>query len=104
MLTQELLGILPSLTNPLARIAEPRACFLDHTGLNAEIEQFAGAADTLAVYNIEFDLAERGRHLVLDHFDPGLIANNLLAFLDLTGASDFQPNRRIKLQSVTAGR
>src|SRR5882757_4296038 len=104
MIAQELLGILAALTDPLARVAEPGARLLDDAGLDAEVDQFADTADPLAIHDVEFDLAERRRHLVLHHLDPRRVADDLVALLDLTGAADLQPDRGIEFQRITAGR
>src|ERR1700716_3341953 len=83
MIAQELLGILAALTDPLARVAEPGARLLDHAGLDAEVDQFADTTDPLAIHDVEFDLAERRRHLVLHHLDARRVADDLVALLDL---------------------
>src|ERR1700733_5432770 len=64
---QELLGVLAPLPEALAFMAEPRARLLDHAGLDAEIDQFADLGDALAIHDVELDLLEGRRDLVLDH-------------------------------------
>src|SRR5690348_17262396 len=103
MIPQELLGVLPPLPDPLAVVAEPRSGFLHHARLHAEIDQLADLADTLAVYDVELDLAEWRGQLVLHHFYARLVADHLLALLDLADAPDLQPQRGIEFQRVAAG-
>jgi hypothetical protein len=59
-------------------------------GLDAEIDQFAGLGDALAIHDVELDLLEGRRHLVLDHLDPGLVADHLVAVLDRADAADVE--------------
>src|ERR1700694_2628554 len=84
---EERLGVLTALAEPLAVIGEPGAGFLDNAGLDAEIENFAHLGDALAIHDVEFDLLERRRQLVLHHLDPGLVADPLVGPLDGAGAA-----------------
>src|SRR3546814_5656081 len=59
-------------------IAEPGARFLDQPGLDAEVEDLADLRNALAVHDVEFDLLERRRDLVLDHLDPRRVADDLV--------------------------
>jgi hypothetical protein len=61
------------------------------------------AGDALAVEDLELGLLERRRDLVLDHLDPGLVADDLLAFLDRADAADVQAHRGVELERVAAG-
>ena len=70
-LLQEHLGVLPSLADPLVAVGIPGAGFLDHAGLDAKVQDLAGLGNPLAVHDVEFDLLERRRDLVLHHLDPG---------------------------------
>src|SRR5262245_22150758 len=70
---EEAFGVLAALADALGVIGEPRARLLDHAGLDAEIENLAALGDALAVHDVEFDLLERRRQLVLDHLDAGLV-------------------------------
>src|SRR6185437_1961268 len=72
---QILLGVFAALADALAVIGEPRAGFLDHAGLDAEIEQFAALRNAFAIHDVELDHLERRRHLVLHHLHPGLVAD-----------------------------
>src|SRR5690606_18766244 len=82
ILLEELLGILAALPDALAAIGEPRPCLLHDPGLHAEINQFACLGDTLAIHDVEFDLLEGRRDLVLHHLHAGLVAHHFLALLD----------------------
>src|SRR3546814_20077636 len=44
------------------------------------------------------------RDLVLDHFDAGGVADDLVAVLDLAGAADVEADRGIEFQRVAARR
>src|SRR4051812_22503228 len=102
VIPQELLGVLPALADALAVIAEPGARLLDDTGLHAEIEQLADLADALAIHDVELDLAERRRELVLRHLHPGLVADGLVAVLDAADPPDLHADRGVELQRVAA--
>src|SRR3546814_9172027 len=75
---EEGLGILAALADADRVIAEPGARFLDQPGLDAEIEDLADLGNALPVHHVEFDLLERRRDLVLDHFDAGGVADDLV--------------------------
>src|SRR5882757_3997704 len=62
---EERFRVLATLPEPLAVVREPGAGLLDDAGLDAEVEDFAHLGDTLAVHDVEFDLLERRRQLVL---------------------------------------
>src|SRR5262249_5607491 len=82
---------------------EPGAGLFPHGGFDAEIDQFAGLGDALAVHDVEFDLLERRRELVLDHFDAGLIADYFVAFLDRTDAADVEAHGSVEFERMAAG-
>ena len=44
-----------------------------------------------------------GRHLVLDHFDAGLVADDFFAGLDGADAADVEAHRGVELERVAAG-
>src|SRR5262245_6701914 len=99
-----LLGILAALANANRVIAEPGTRLLDQAGLDAEVEHFAYLAAALAIHDVEFDLLEWRSDLVLDHFHPGGVADDVVAVLDLAGAANVEPDRRIEFQGIAAGR
>ncbi len=77
---------------------------------DAEIDHVARARDALAVEDVELDLAERRRHLVLDHLHARAVADDgrVLAagdrgFLDGADAADVEPHARVELERVAAG-
>jgi len=59
--------------------------------------------DTEPVQNLELYRLEWRRDLVFDDLDPGLVANDFVALLYRTDATDIQPDRRVKFQRVAAG-
>src|ERR1700694_671450 len=100
---EERLRVLAALAEPLAVIGEPGAGFLDDAGLDAEIENFSHLGDALAVHDVEFDLLERRRQLVLHHLDAGLVADHLVALLDGADAADVEADGGVEFQRVAAG-
>ena len=104
IVAQEQLGILAALAEPLGIVGEPGARLLDDAGLDAEIDQFAGLRHALAIHDVELDLLEGRRQLVLDHLDAGLVADHLVAVLDRADAADVEAHRGIEFQRVAAGR
>ena len=98
------LGVLAALADADRVIAEPGAGLLDDAGLDAEVEDFADLGHAFAVHDVEFDLLERRRDLVLDDLHAGRIADDIVAILDLAGAADVETDRSIELQRVAACR
>src|SRR6202451_609403 len=96
-------GVLAALADALAVIGEPGAGFLHDAGLDAEIDQFAVLGDAFAIHDVELDLLERRRQLVLDHFYAGLVADHLVAFLDGADAADIEVDGSIEFERVAAG-
>src|SRR5262245_64530516 len=103
MLFQEGLGVFAALADPLTVIGKPGAGFFDNAGLDAEIHQLADLGDALAIHNVEFHLLERRGHLVLDDFDTRLVADDLLAILDLANAADIEAHGGVELERIAAG-
>src|SRR5690606_40763697 len=56
----------------------------------------------LAVHDVELGLLEWRSDLVLDHFDAGFVADDLVAFFDGADAADVEPHRRVELERVAA--
>src|SRR4051794_767358 len=100
---QERLRVLAALAEPLAVIGEPGTGFFHNAGLDAEIEDFAHLGDALAIHDVELDLLERRRQLVLHHFYAGLIAHYFVTLLDRADAADVQSYRGVEFQGVAAG-
>src|SRR6202035_3554191 len=86
-----------------AVIGEPGAGFFHDAGLDAEIDQFAVLGHAFAVHDVEFDLLERRRQLVLDHFYAGLVADHLVALLDGADAADVEADRGVEFERVPPG-
>src|SRR5690606_40927584 len=95
--------VLLALADAFAVAAVPGTGLFDQLGVHAHVDQFALAADAFAVEDLGDDLLERRCHLVLDHLDLGLVADDLVALLDRADAADVQAHRRIELQRVAAG-
>src|SRR5204862_3892485 len=98
------LGVLPALADALAVVGEPGARFLHHPGLDAEVDQLAVFRYAFAVHDVELDLLERRRELVLDHLDAGLVADHLVAILDRADAADVEAYRGVEFERMAAGR
>src|SRR5581483_612569 len=98
------LGILAALADALAVEGEPGAGLLDDPGLDPEIDEFAGLGDALAIHDVELDLLEGRRHLVLDHLYPRLVADHLLALLDGADAADVEADGSVEFERVAAAR
>src|SRR5690606_6688168 len=85
IILEVLLGVFTPLTDADAVVGEPAARLLDHSCLDAEIEDFADLRDAFAVHDIELDLLERRRDLVLHHLHARGVANAPRAALRLPG-------------------
>src|SRR6187399_2560069 len=100
MVAQELLGVLAALTDALASKTEPGPRLLHCPALRPQIDDVAFAADALAVENVELDLPEGRRHLVLHHFDARPVADDLVAVLERPDPANVHADARVKLQRV----
>src|SRR5438034_2219314 len=78
---EERLGVLAALADALAVIGEPGARLLDDARLHAEVDQLAALRHAFAVHDVELDLLERRRELVLDDLDAGLVGDHLVPLL-----------------------
>src|SRR6202044_1165127 len=97
---QEGFGVFPALAQPYAVERKPRARLLHPAGLDAEVDQFANLGNAFAIHDIELNLLERGRDLILDHLDPCLVADHLLALLDRADATNVEADGSGKLEGV----
>ena len=70
--------------------------------LHAEVDEFALARDAKAVENLELGHLERWRNLVFHDLHTGLVADDLVAFLDRADTADVEANRRVELERVAA--
>src|SRR5918994_875652 len=98
VILQGLLRVLAPLTEPLARVGEPRARLLDDAVRHREVEHVALARDALAVHDVELALAEGRRALVLDDLDLGPVADHSVAVLDRADAADVEAQRGVELE------
>src|SRR6185369_14028682 len=98
VIDEELLGVVAALADALALVAEPGARFLDGAALAAEVDEVALVADALAVEDVELDLAERRRHLVLHHLHARAVTHHLLAVLERADATDVHADAGVELE------
>src|SRR3984957_16042644 len=99
---QERLGVFPALPKPYAVERKPSARLFNQAGLDAKVDQFADLGHAFSIHDVELNLLERRRDLVLDHLDPSLVADHLLALLDRTDAANVQADGRVKLERIAA--
>src|SRR5690606_33861217 len=104
IVAQKLLGVLSALPEALGVIGEPGAGLLHHTGLHTQVDELARLRHAFAIHDVELDLLERRRQLVLDHLNPRLVADGLLAILHRTDAADVEAHGGIELERVAARR
>src|SRR5262249_54275406 len=71
VLLQPLLGVLPSLPDPLVLERVPGPRLLDEALIDRSVEDGAGLGDPFAVEDVELGLTERRRQLVLDDLHLG---------------------------------
>ncbi len=103
MILEERLGVLAALADAHRIMAEPTAGLLDNACLDAEIENLADLRNALAIHDVEFDLLERRRDLVLDDLHARGVADDIVAVLDLAGAADVETHRGVEFQRIAAG-
>src|SRR5690348_157131 len=103
ILLEEIAGVFAALADALARVAVPRAGFLNDVVGDGEIEHIALTADAFSVENVELGFAEGRGHLVLDDLDLGARADDGIAFLDGGDAADVDTDRGVELECATAG-
>src|SRR5205807_1711136 len=101
---QELLGVLASLANAFALIAEPSAGLLHQIVVHAQVQQVTFAGDAFAVHDVELGLAKGRGRLVLYHFDLGARAHDGIAIFDGCDTANINANTRVELQRASAGR
>src|ERR1022692_1217549 len=102
VLSQPLAGVVLALADLVAVVGIPGPRLFDDVVRHAELDDFALARNTFAIENIEQRLAKRRRDLVLDHLDPGFVADDFFAALDRPNAADVEPDRSIELERVAA--
>src|SRR3546814_15402129 len=100
----EFFRVLLALTDADAVERIPSTRFLDDAGLDAEVDDLAETRNAFAVHDIEFDLFERRRDLVLHHLDAGRVADDVFTDFDRAGAADIETHRCIEFERVEIGR
>src|ERR1019366_694524 len=99
------LGGIAALADERALVGDPRALFLQHLVLEAEVEERAELGNALVVHDVELHLGERRGDLVLHDLDLGAVADDLaLGRLDLVLPADVDADGREKLQRAAARR
>src|SRR5687768_6582664 len=104
MLDEVVARVVLALADALAFVRVPGAGLLDEAVHRTHVDEFALARNALAVEDLEFRFAERRRDLVLHDLDAGLVADDFLAALQRGDAADVEPERRVELEGVAAGR
>src|SRR5208283_3265211 len=104
MVPQKTLRVFPSLSQSFSIIRIPGAGLFYKVCLHAQVQNVAFPGYAASVDDIEFDLAERGRYLVLDDLYPGTVTDNVLTFLDRTDPSDVEPHGGVELERVASRR
>src|SRR5688572_5572159 len=104
MLDEVVARVVLALADALAFVRVPGAGLLDDAVHRAHVDELALARNALAVEDLELGLTEWRRDLVLHHFYAGLVADDFLAVLQRADAADVEPERRIELERVAAGR
>src|SRR3984885_2615671 len=103
VVAQVLAHVLLALTDAVALVAVPGAGFVDQVLRHDQFDDLAFTRGALAVQDLEFALAERRGHLVLDYLDAGFRTDDLLALLYRADATDVQAHRGVEFQRVAAG-
>src|SRR6476469_4717337 len=98
------LRVLTSLPALLAVVAVPRARLLDDPVLRTDVDEERGVRDALGVHDVELRLLERRRDLVLHDLHPDVRADHVLLLLHRADAPDVEPQRRVELERLSAGR
>ena len=99
---QEFAHVFPPLADPHTVVGEPGAGLFDEARLNPQIDDLPELGNALAIHDVELNLAERRGDLVLHHLDLDIVADHLVAKLDLARAPNVEPNRRIEFQGIAA--
>src|SRR6476660_7592136 len=102
VLLEERADVLLALAQLLAVVGVPGAGLANDALLDAHVDERAFAGDALAVDDVELGLLERRGDPVLDHLDPGPVADDIRAVLERLDAPDVQPDRGVELQRFAA--
>ena len=101
---QQLLHGVASLADLAVAVREPRAGFLDHAVVDAQVDDLADLRDALAEHDVEFRTFERGCHLVLHDLHLRACSQLFLAVLDDRHAADVDAHAGVEFQGIAARR
>ena len=104
ILAEELLGILPPLTEADVIIGEEGATFGDDIHGCAKINYVALFRNPFIVHDVKFRRTEGWRDLVFHHANPRAVAHDLRSELDGLDAPGIKTHRSIKFKCQTARR
>src|SRR3989344_7354734 len=101
--SQKLLGVFPADAELVLAVTVTVAGFGDHAELDAGIYNVAGYRHAFIIHNVKFGVSKGGGHFIFNHFSLNSVADNGIAFFNLSGAPDFNSDRGIKFQGHAAG-
>src|SRR5262245_6870636 len=104
MLLEKLLGRLAALADSLTAERIPSTALLQDAHFASEIDDFAVTGYSRPIEYIEFRFLERRGHLVLNDFDPGATADDIITVFKRADAPDIHANRSVKFKGVTSRR
>ena len=99
VLEQSLRGV-AALRQARVLVTKPATALLDDIVGHTQVDNLTGLGNALTEHDVELRLAEGRRHLVLDHFDADLVADDLVAILDGGDPADIQSDGGVELQGV----
>src|SRR5690606_4981512 len=107
VLLQKDSGVVTPLTDAFAVRREPRSALLDQACVDPHVDHLTRTPHALAVKNVELDLAEGRRHLVLHDLHARAVTDDDHVFgpifFDSADASHVEPHRRIELERIATG-
>src|ERR1700679_1324233 len=95
---------LPALGDLLAVEGEPPSDPVDNPGLGSEVQDLCSAANSRAVADVELDLLEGCRQLVLDDPDAGSSSRHSSLVLQHPDPANLEALARVELQGFAAWR
>lgn len=105
---EERLGVFAPLSETGLPVGIERAGLLDDSAFRTDVDDFAGAGDAFVEKDIDLDLAERRRDLVLDdlHFGPGPGSLAIVSGsgFDLFFSADIEALGGVEFKGVSTGR
>ena len=104
MIQNELLRVLPSLTDPFILVGVERTGLLDEIHFYTEVKNLSPHRDTLSIEHVNHAGAERRCNLILHNFDLRPVSDDFLTLLERIALSDVNPDRGIEFQCLAAGR